>query len=69
MSLLLSLLLFTTGCRTVSKQHGMVTDAKLRSMDHEIWTRPTEIGFDLGKEIEGVAETTKFLGIFRIAGE
>ena len=65
----LSLFLLTTGCRTISKDHGLVADAKIKAMRHEIWTRPTEVGFKFDREIEGVAESTKFLGLFQISGD
>jgi len=67
--LLIASLLLSVGCKTVSKNHGMTSSSSMRAERHQIWTRPLEVGFSMGKELECESTTTKLLGIYRVSGD
>ena len=61
--------LFALGCKTVNKDYGMVSSSDLVTEPHKVWTRPLEIGFEMGEYIEAESSTSKFLGVMRVAGD
>ena len=62
-------LMLSSGCKTVTKKDMMVNNTKVRSESHEVWNRPTEVGFTVGDYIEGTSETSKLLGFIRTGGD
>jgi len=69
LAFLAPMLALTVGCRTVTKKDMMVTSAKIKAESHEVWNRPTELGYTVGDYIEGTSETKKMLGFFRVGGD
>ena len=50
-------LMFATGCASQHHQIGLAGVAAMDPEPHQIWTRPLEVGFEMGRYIE--AETTQ----------
>lgn len=59
--LLLGSIALATGCATNSRRAKLQNEAALASENHEMWTRPTEVGFKMGDEISATAKATKVL--------
>jgi hypothetical protein len=55
-------LALATGCATNARKIHLANEASLRADSHKLWTRPTEIGFKMGKEISATAQATSVLG-------
>ncbi len=41
----------------------------MKAQSHQIWTRPTEVGFSIGDQIEGTSTTTTLFGVLRVSGD
>ena len=61
--------LFAIGCKTVNKDYGMVSSSDLVTEPHKVWTRPLEVGFELGEYIEAESSTSRFMGMMRVSGD
>lgn len=57
------------GCVSVQKETGMVTQASAVAEPHTIWTRPLEVGFEMGRYIEAESTTRRFLGCMKVGGD
>ena len=68
-TVLLTTLALSSACRSVTKKDMMVNNTNLRSESHEVWNRPTEVGFTVGDYIEGTSETSKLFGVIRTGGD
>ena len=51
-----------SACAHNSRSVGMVDKTNLRAENHTVWTRPTEVGFQLGGEISASATARRVLG-------
>ena len=67
--LLVTILLFLSGCSSLHKQVALVDSATVEAEPHVIWTRPLELGFEMGRYIEGSSSTSRFMGCFRTGGD
>jgi hypothetical protein len=71
----LQLLIITTifmcsiGCTKIHKDNKLEAIANLRAEGHEMWTRPTEVGFNVGKTIRASATTSKIFMLIPSAGD
>jgi len=57
------------GCASVHKETGMVTQASAVAEPHTIWTRPLEVGFEMGRYIEAESTTRRLLGCMQVGGD
>ena len=57
------------GCATTHIETGMVTQASAEAEPHVIWTRPLEVGFEMGRYIEAESTTRRLLGCMRVDGD
>ena len=57
-----------TGCASAHVETGMVTQASAEAEPHVIWTRPLEVGFEMGRYIEGESTTKQLFGCMRLDG-
>ncbi len=55
------------GCTSTHRDIGMVTTVSAEAEPHVIWTRPLEVGFEMGRYIEGTVSTRSFLGFVRMS--
>ncbi|MDP6934474.1 MAG: hypothetical protein QGG40_16230, partial [Myxococcota bacterium] len=62
-------LLCASACKTISKKDMLVNSASLKAEPQEVWNRPTEVGFTMGKTIEGSSDTSKLLMIIHAGGD
>ena len=67
--LFVTVLLFLIGCSGTHKQVALVGSAHIDAEPHVIWTRPLELGFEMGRYIEGSSTTTRLMGCFRTGGD
>jgi len=66
-NILLGILLM--GCGSIHKDPGMVTSATAVAEPHVVWTRPLEVGFEMGRYIEGSSSTRYLFGCLRLNGD
>ena len=59
----------TLGCVSAHKETGMVTHASAEAEPHVIWTRPLEVGFEMGRYIEAESTTHRLFGCLRVDGD
>ena len=57
------------GCASTHVETGMVTQASAEAEPHVIWTRPLEVGFEMGRYIEGESTTKRLFGCMRVDGD
>ena len=58
------------GCTSIhQKDVGMVAQASAVAEPHVVWTRPLEVGFEMGRYIEGESTTERLFGCMRIGGD
>ncbi|MEC8482211.1 MAG: hypothetical protein VXY99_00190 [Pseudomonadota bacterium] len=57
------------GCASARVETGMVTQASAEAEPHVIWTRPLEVGFEMGRYIEGESTTKRLFGCMRVDGD
>lgn len=50
------------GCASNSRQLGLSNTATMSSESHDLWTRPNEIGFEMGPEISARASAQRVFG-------
>lgn len=67
--LLLICCALSIGCASAHIETGMVTQASAQAEPHVIWTRPLEVGFEMGRYIEGESTTRRMLGCVRVDGD
>jgi len=61
-----ALLAVGTGCLNNARRVGLTEATSMTAEDHRLWTRPTEVGYEMGGEIAGTATSRKILFIFNI---
>ena len=59
----------TLGCVSTHKETGIVTHASAEAEPHVIWTRPLEVGFEMGRYIEAESTTHRLFGCLRVDGD
>lgn len=59
----LLLIVFLSGCTTLSKQPHFYSNAGFITEEQKLWTRPTEVGYTVGKTVLAKAEVTTVFGI------
>ena len=67
--LLLICCALSVGCASAHVETGMVTQASAEAEPHVIWTRPLEVGFEMGRYIEGESTTKRLFGCMRVEGD
>ena len=55
-------LLFNVGCVGHQRHVGLVDVASVEAEAHQIWTRPLEVGFEMGRYIESESTQRELLG-------
>ncbi len=55
------------GCTSTHRDVGMVTTATAEAEPHIIWTRPLEVGFEMGRYIEATVSTRSLLGLISVS--
>ena len=59
----------TLGCASTHKETGMVAYASAEAEPHVVWTRPLEVGFEMGRYIEAESTTHRLFGCLRVDGD
>lgn len=57
------------GCATTHIETGMVAQASAEAEPHVIWTRPLEVGFEMGRYIEAESTTRRLFGCMNVDGD
>lgn len=65
-TLAVAILVIATGCATNARRVGLTEATRMVAEDHRLWTRPTEVGYEMGGEIAGTATARKVLFIFNV---
>ena len=64
-----AMILLCVGCASTHKEVGMVVGASATAEPHVIWTRPLEVGFEMGRYIEAESSTSRLFGCIRLSGD
>ena len=59
----------SVGCTSTHKNVGMVVGASATAEPHVVWTRPLEVGFEMGRYIEAESTTRRLFGCIRVDGD
>lgn len=64
-----AMVLLCVGCASTHKDVGMVVGASATAEPHVIWTRPLEVGFEMGRYIEAESSTSRLFGCIHLSGD
>ena len=57
------------GCGTTHKETALVAAASVAAEPHVIWTRPLEVGFEMGRYVEAESTSFRLFGCIPVAGD